>query len=244
MSDKQERALREALQRILDADFNCAPRQYFMAAQGIAEEALSTSAHTLAEGGEGAIPAGMKPWAGGDSAPEDWDGGPVLLADDQMVDDPFDWSRCGGECGCVESWCIIAYTPKPTPDRPAPSREGLREEIARVIDPAAWKQREHFLNIIAGNAKMPEKPENAAMYLRSATRRVDSVVAPSLAKADAILPLIPDDTDRMREALNAEASLPEYDKTYAGGVGPGLHPSLARFARWLDARAALATKES
>lgn len=68
------------------------------------------------------IPAGMKPWSGGDSAPKDWDGGPVLCADgdiltDDCDPDDWDWNNEHGD----PNERIIAYTPKPTP---APSREG------------------------------------------------------------------------------------------------------------------------
>lgn len=65
-----------------------------------------------------AIPEGMKPWHGGDKAPDDWDPlGPVMLADDQILEadeEPLDWTHCGREGCCLECWCIIAYTPKLT----------------------------------------------------------------------------------------------------------------------------------
>ena len=63
-----------------------------------------------------AIPAGMKPWSGRNSAPEDWDGGPVLWRwldgrtfIDSASDDPIAWVHTN-ETGLAD---IIAYTPKP-----------------------------------------------------------------------------------------------------------------------------------
>lgn len=62
------------------------------------------------------------------------------------------------------------------------------ERVARIIDPAAWKRREEFQAIIAGTApSYPDDPDKRAMYLRSATRRVDAVIAPSIALATAVI---------------------------------------------------------
>jgi len=58
-------------------------------------------------GDVGVIPEGMKPWAGGDAAPEDWDGGPVHYANGitaRPLDDG-DWQR-------PAETPLIAYTPK------------------------------------------------------------------------------------------------------------------------------------
>ena len=61
-----------------------------------------------------AIPAGMKPWHGGDTAPEDWDGGPVLVRAGYLIRRP--------ERGELNLWRhyagwplgdVIAYSPKP-----------------------------------------------------------------------------------------------------------------------------------
>lgn len=76
---------------------------------------------------EPAIPATMKPWHGGDGAPEDWDGGEVL------------WSNgvtCWPSCDQV-SWrstvngglvTIIAYTPKPPTAQPSARVEIAKED--------------------------------------------------------------------------------------------------------------------
>lgn len=72
------------------------------------------------------------------------------------------------------------------------AREALREKIARIINPRAWKRREQFQATIDGTAdRYPDDPEKRAMYVRSATRRVDVVVQESLAMADAILASLP-----------------------------------------------------
>ena len=53
-------------------------------------------------------------WRGGTAAPADWNGGRVILADDQIVhpyqsDEPFDWEHYASESGCIESGCIVGY---------------------------------------------------------------------------------------------------------------------------------------
>lgn len=62
------------------------------------------------------IPEGMVPWAGGDSAPADWDGGPVLLADgDEWAHkDATTWTH---DCGTRN---VIAYTPAASPAHATP----------------------------------------------------------------------------------------------------------------------------
>lgn len=69
-----------------------------------------------------ALPEGMNPWRGGDSAPEDWDGGRVLLADGKSYcEKPKDWRASA-------PYRIIAYTPKSTPaSHTAP--DALRSEL-------------------------------------------------------------------------------------------------------------------
>jgi len=63
-----------------------------------------------------------------------------------------------------------------------------REAIARIIDPYAWDRRDEFAAILRGEGLSPD-PSLAEMQKRSAARRIDAVVADSLAKADAILAL-------------------------------------------------------
>ena len=74
-----------------------------------------------------AIPAGMKPWAGGGAAPADWDGGPVLFRDGTEADDEdmdAGWSWDHGHLGAD----IIAYTPAPVIVR------GSDERAREVLD--------------------------------------------------------------------------------------------------------------
>lgn len=65
---------------------------------------------------EPTIPAGMKPWAGGDSAPKDWDGGSVyrralgVVKFDELDDPDLEWEHHA--FGRLHELDIIAYTPK------------------------------------------------------------------------------------------------------------------------------------
>jgi len=58
------------------------------------------------------IPAGMKPWHGGEHPPEDWDGGPYLCRDGKMYHMcGYGWGH-GTHCwNPTASWDRIAYTP-------------------------------------------------------------------------------------------------------------------------------------
>jgi hypothetical protein len=69
---------------------------------------------------EHTTPEGMKAWAGGEYAPDDWDGGPVLRRHGGMSipDGPYAWSSNGGGLGN-----IVAYTSKR--DLPAPHPMGF-----------------------------------------------------------------------------------------------------------------------
>lgn len=74
-----------------------------------------------------AVPAlrkGMEPWLGGDSAPEDWDGGQVLLrkGTTTWAFDWLEWRHSGG------SQDIIGYTKRPA--SPAVYPEGLTPDLA------------------------------------------------------------------------------------------------------------------
>jgi len=87
---------------------------------------------------------------------------------------------------------------------PADAREG----VAKIINPAAWARRAEFQAIINGTAlNMPDDPEKLAMYVRSATRRVDTVVAASLETADAILALIPSRAEVEPKLFDAVGSI-------------------------------------
>ena len=92
------------------------------------------------------VPAGMKTWLGGDTAPDDWDGGPVLRRHGglSMPNGAFAWSSNAGGLGN-----IIAYTPARVLNLPEPvpatnqagEVERLRaalEQIDRINGGADW----------------------------------------------------------------------------------------------------------
>ena len=60
-----------------------------------------------------------------------------------------------------------------------------REAIARIIDPHAWERRDEFAALLRGEG-LSSHTSLAEMQKPSAARRVDKVVADSIAKADAI----------------------------------------------------------
>lgn len=72
-----------------------------------------TETNTFNEDAGTVIPAGMVPWHGGESAPADWDGGPVLLADGERWG-PYHaspgWATWDLEA--TNTRRIIAYTPR------------------------------------------------------------------------------------------------------------------------------------
>lgn len=71
------------------------------------------------------LPEGMKPWHGGDAAPEDWDGGECLRSDrvTMLPSEGTDWQHKN------DRYDIIAYTPVA---RPA-ATEGELEWLTRPI---------------------------------------------------------------------------------------------------------------
>ncbi|MGI4744941.1 MAG: hypothetical protein ACRYGI_11595 [Janthinobacterium lividum] len=85
---------------------------------------------------DGTIPDGMVPWAGGDSAPADWDGGAVLARDGfVMVKKPgaYQWRRARG--GAKQDWDIIAYTPRAAADRQTEQLSAHIGQLEKVGDP-------------------------------------------------------------------------------------------------------------
>lgn len=99
-----------------------------------------------------AIPAGMVAWAGGDAAPADWDGGPVLRRHGGMSlpNGQFAWSSNGGGQGN-----IIAYTTAASSDE----RDGAREAlitIDRVANRLANAGQPHSSNDLRAAAKILE----------------------------------------------------------------------------------------
>lgn len=84
------------------------------------------------------IPKGMKPWHGGDSAPDDWDGGFVLQRNGTALSDAsegYDWRNFGGTTVDGDS-DIIAYTPATLPS-PALDAATI-ERLTRLLTEARW----------------------------------------------------------------------------------------------------------
>jgi len=107
-------------------------RDFYLDADAILALKTSTPETQTVEGG-GHIPVGMKPWHGDvvGNAPNDWDGGPVLLRCGDLVPAVV-FPRSQWQHGqTVSPDChIIAYTPKPTP----PERAKALEEAARASE--------------------------------------------------------------------------------------------------------------
>jgi hypothetical protein len=117
----------------------------------------------------------------------------------------------------------ITYEPAAT--HPAPALDGVRERIARIIDPNAWESREWFAAVLRGEHIPADDPEKRAMLERSAARRKDTVVAPSLEKADTILAALPSPS----EGESAPAS---------SGAGDALTKGESAAWDWLEERTA------
>lgn len=108
----------------------------------------------------------------------------------------------------VARGCCLSSLRMAAPERPTMTEQPIvtqREAIARIIDPDAWLRRERFQQIIRGEGRMPEAEEMRAVMVRSAHNRVDAVVEPSLAKADAILATLSPSND---EAILSDACRP------------------------------------
>jgi len=92
---------------------------------------------------DAAVPAGrLRSWRGGDAAPADWDGGPVVLRDGGILTEekngcPFYWNHTPDMDGYKESGDIIAYTaaaPKVASDTGAGFNEQAWAEAVRETD--------------------------------------------------------------------------------------------------------------
>ena len=87
---------------------------------------------------QAALSAGMKPWAGGEAAPDDWDGNPVLTRIGTMVDpkgvrDAFTWGHATADDKLrMPHFDIVAYNPKPAPIDWSGELEAVHED-GRVV---------------------------------------------------------------------------------------------------------------
>jgi hypothetical protein len=121
---------------------------------------------------------------------EAWWHGIVRKAEDALdryAADP-DVSLTKGERISFKLGYWQALTAAPSPDRAESMGLPSREEIARVIDPAAWEERDDYLRRAD---KWEAKGRPAVDVLTSRYReKADTIVAPSLAKADALFVLL------------------------------------------------------
>lgn len=97
-----------------------------------------------------ALPDGMVPWNGGDSAPADWDGGPVYVETGirnkrEMLDAKHIFAQ---HWQCKPQFKpVIAYTPKRAAITPSTDTLERREGIARareIVDRRSAEAREHL----------------------------------------------------------------------------------------------------
>jgi hypothetical protein len=145
------------------------------------------------------IPAGMKPWHGGDSAPKDWDGTDAIELRDgsRWANSADDWTHDGGPGD------IIAYTPKPATPAPAADR---REAIARALakcDGADWDET-CGLEIPDGD----DCDSSTCVAAGYEDHDPDWARTRYLRQADAIIALLPaPDVEALREALTKIAKV-------------------------------------
>jgi len=87
---------------------------------------------------QAAFERGMKPWDGGDAAPDDWDGKEVLTRSGEMVDpkdarDAFTWGHASPDDKLrMPHFDIVAYNPKPAPIDWSGELEAVHED-GRVV---------------------------------------------------------------------------------------------------------------
>lgn len=105
------------------------------------------------------LPEGFKPWHGGDTAPDDWDGGDVLRRGDPAYRiRPCSWlapyednQRWTWENGHLAFADIIGYRPKAEPEEePTALCEATVRAVADRIEMLGWPRaaeyaRDHFL---------------------------------------------------------------------------------------------------
>jgi hypothetical protein len=187
----------------------------------------SDAGSTTRSGGEG-VPAGMKPWAGGDGPPADWNGGPVKLRcgdiEPASLLENEDWQVGYPENGFQPSQVdVVAYTPvatTPSPDASPDSGIGLRDQIAR--DAALF-------------AALPAA-EQSALRRELATVGCNPGIVFGPSPSPAIVKEA-GEVERMREALepwsNHNGPLPEYDSPFAGVFDSGVQYAVELLAKEL-----------
>ena len=102
------------------------------------------------------VPEGMKPWAGGDGAPDDWDGGSVLRADGQTEhsDDITiqQWKHPVPRC----KWNVVAYTPARVLKLPEP--------VFATKQAVKWRERWYGSEPQKGSAIVDERGNLIAYF--------------------------------------------------------------------------------
>lgn len=108
-----------------------------------------------------ALRRGMVPWAGGDEAPDDWDGGEVLLRDNATSDSIDDWGREVSE----DDRDIIGYKRRslePAPEG-APLSPDLVDRMVQLVREFAGDDYDHNFGPIWSDvrniaAELPPEP--------------------------------------------------------------------------------------
>lgn len=129
--------------------------------------------------GEETIPAGMKAWSGGDSAPADWDGGDVMLEGGEIIPGSVAdiWQHDN-----PDYIPVVAYTPKaPTPEicvnDDLRSRLDQVGPITPVGEPAVLSRRIGAPAPIEGGEAVRDatvvEQADAVSFLETAFRNVD-----------------------------------------------------------------------
>jgi hypothetical protein len=197
-----------------------------------------------------AIPEGMKPWHGGDSAPEDWDGGPVYRGamDATYVTTADSWcwrADAGGQA-------ITAYTPKPQPTAhiggvaadAAVIDAGLSEERALAIWKAEAERSKLLIATQRGRANWPAT-EAVLRAMRQAVAEALSTERERAVVPSEEVAAWQDELDRIIIAAyeqgaldvhnnwqeDADPSFSEAARDYASSVRP---PQFLRFAQQSD----------
>ncbi len=152
----------------------------------------------IPERGEVAIPEGMVPWSGDVRPPVNWDGGPTLLRDGSHGDGE-DWRHLVGIDDIDSPNDIIAYTPQP-----AASRPDVVDQVARIIDPFNWGERDQYL-VRADEWFAKGRIEPGDALTDGYREKAVHIVQPSLDKARAILAALCPDTTAAQAGKGIDA---------------------------------------
>jgi len=180
---------------------------------------------------QGEVPEGMVPWAGGDSAPADWDGGPVLNRRGHVVygmhgQSPSRWMHLAS----IDD--IIAYTPS-TPVQSA--GEATPPAPASVADEAS--ERKRAMAIIAKSWADRGFPDSAEQIAAEDVWVVDAMLAFAARPAGEV--------ERLWEALTPSADtkaayIGEIKHSYVEWDEFGDERTVTRTVEWTTIKEAMA----